>query len=186
MQLKFDDAWTLFLDRDGVINHKLENDYVKYFGEFKFLPDVRESLEQLRPFFRQIVIVTNQQGVGKKLMTQADLDNVHRQMLAHLHQNQFIIDKVYACTDLASMNSPCRKPAIGMAYQAQADFPTIDFKKSLIIGDSLSDMQFGKRAGMKTLFFHADENLRNQHANEVDFSFSNWRIVTKFIRKQIV
>ena len=75
---KIDKSWTLFLDRDGVINKKLENDYVKTIDEFEFLPQVLEAIKQFSSHFQKIVIVTNQQGISKKLMTENDLEKVHQ------------------------------------------------------------------------------------------------------------
>jgi histidinol-phosphate phosphatase family protein len=150
--IKITKDWTLFLDRDGVINRKLDNDYVKTIREFDFLPKVKQSISEFKKIFKRIVIVTNQQGVGKGLMTENDLEKVHTHMLSRLHQEQILVDKVYFCPDLAAQNSINRKPNIGMALQAQKDFPEINFAKSVMIGDSLSDMEFGRNAGMTTIF----------------------------------
>ena len=79
------------------------------------------------------------------------------------------IDKIYYSPYLASENHPTRKPGIGMALQAQKDFPGVDFSKSIIVGDSLSDMEFGRNAGMKTVFIsnEAKEDER------IDFNFKS-------------
>ncbi len=180
--LEINNSWTLFLDRDGVINRKLENDYVKNFEEeFEFLPHVRESLEILRKIFQKIIVVTNQQGVGKGFMDEEDVMEIHAKMLYELHQNQMIIDEIYYCPSLASANDPNRKPEIGMAIQAKDDFAEIDFAKSLIIGDSISDMKFGRDAGMKTLLFSADIELITNYSALIDFTFADWISVTNFI-----
>lgn len=160
----------LFLDRDGVINQKLDDDYVKNTNEFVFLPHVRETLVVLRPHFKRIIVVTNQQGVGKGLMTAEVLNEIHNFMLSYLNENQLLIDKIYYCTDLAQKNSANRKPNIGMALQAKNDFPEIDFNTSLMIGDSTSDMDFGRRAGLTTVFFNA--KARSPFA---DFYCNDWQ-----------
>ena len=156
-ELNIDKSWTLFLDRDGVINRKLENDYVKRIDEFHFLEGVIESLAVFAKVFGRIVIVTNQQGIGKGLMSETDLDKVHNHMLNHIMEAGGRIDKIYHCPELAAKNAPCRKPNIGMAEEARADFPEIDFTKSLMVGDSISDMQMGRKAGMKTVFVSEDK-----------------------------
>ena len=148
MNIPFDSNWTLFLDRDGVINKRIPGQYVRLWEEFEFLPGVLEALSLFQSIFGRIVIVTNQQGIGKDLMTEADLEAVHRQMLQEIHATGGRIDGVYHCPDLAYENSFCRKPNPGMAYQAKKDFPEIDFKRSLMAGNSLSDIQFGCRLGM--------------------------------------
>ncbi len=149
--------WTLFLDRDGVINHRIPGDYVKTTKEFKFIPGSLEAIVRFTNMFQRIVVVTNQQGIGKGLMTEEQLHEVHEHMLIQITKANGHIDKVYYCPKLKTENPPCRKPNTGMALQAQSDFPEIDFKKSIIVGDSISDMEFGKRLGMKTVFISTKE-----------------------------
>jgi len=142
--LNIDKSWTLFLDRDGVINKKIENDYVRNWEQFELLPNVIEALKILNDIFGRIIIVTNQRGIGRGLMTEEDLKNIHRKMLKVFAENGIKIDKIYYCPhDYEKEKCNCRKPNIGMALQAKKDFPDIDFKKSIMIGDSLSDMEFG-------------------------------------------
>ena len=146
-----DKTWTLFLDRDGVINHEKKMDYVLNWDEFRFYDGVTEALKMFAEIFGTIVMVTNQRGVGKGLMTLEDLSNIHTNMQRVISEAAGRIDKIYFCS---SMDNDCyeRKPNPGMAYQAQKDFPSIDFNKSIMIGNKPSDMQFGKNAGMFTIF----------------------------------
>lgn len=168
-KLSIDASWTLFLDRDGVINKKLENDYVKRLDEFQFLPGAKEAIIDLNQLFGLTVVVTNQQGIGKGLMTTNDLKGVHAYMLNELEADGGKINEVYFAPDLASTNSINRKPNTGMAEQARKDFPQIDFKKSVMVGDSLSDMQMGKRVGMITVYItNSSEKLK-----EADFQFES-------------
>jgi D-glycero-D-manno-heptose 1,7-bisphosphate phosphatase len=146
---QIDASWTLFLDRDGVINRKLENDYVKHIDEFEFLPEVLKSLEICANTFGTIVVVTNQQGVGKGLMSENELLGIHQFMLAEVFNHGGRIDAVQYCTGLAKDNPPCRKPNTGMAFEAREKFPEIDFSRSVMVGDSVSDMEFGHRLGMQ-------------------------------------
>ena len=150
--LHIDSDWTLFLDRDGVINKKRDNDYVKSTNEFEFLPGSLEAMALLAKAFRTIVVVTNQQGIGKGLMSEAELSEVHNGMLEQIRTHGGRIDAVYFAPWLKEQNHPERKPGTGMAEKAQRDFPSIDFHKSVMAGDSLSDIEFGKKAGMKTVF----------------------------------
>ncbi len=154
-----DQSWTLFLDRDGVINRKLENDYVKCIEEFDFIDGVKEAIVKARKLFGRIVVVTNQQGIGKGIMSHKDLEQVHDYMLASLEKAGAQIDKIYYCPELASKNAPCRKPNVGMAEAAKKDFPEIDFSKSIMIGDSDSDIEMGKRCGMKTVLIRDHDDL---------------------------
>lgn len=141
----------LFLDRDGVINHRLIGQYVTAWNQFEFLPGVTEAIAILKNYYRRIFIVTNQQGIGKGLMTDEDLETIHRNMLEQIHAAGGQIDKVYYCPDLAGSGSLRRKPLPGMALEAATDFPDIDLKKSVMVGDTESDIAFGEKAGMQTV-----------------------------------
>lgn len=151
-KIKIDETWTLFLDRDGVINKKIPNGYVLQWDEFEFLPHVLGALRFFGQIFGRIVIVTNQQCVGKELITKDGLNEIHELMLAEITEAGGRIDKVYFCPDLAEKEPPCRKPEVGMALWAKRDFPEIDFNKSVMVGDSLTDMRFGLSLGMDCFF----------------------------------
>ena len=148
---KIDSSWTLFLDRDGVINHDKDNDYIYNWGEFRFYDGNLEAFAVLSKHFSRIIIVTNQKGVGRGLMSVDDLNTIHSNMVELIRKAGGHIDKIYYCADLAD-DSPNRKPNAGMAFQAKQDFPEIDFSKSIIVGNRISDMGFGRNAGMHTVF----------------------------------
>jgi histidinol-phosphate phosphatase family protein len=167
--LNIDKSWTLFLDRDGVINKKIDNDYVKHTVEFEFIEGVVDALKKLKDIFGTIVVVTNQQGIGKGLMRTEDLELIHKNMLYEIEYMGGKIDKVYFSPHLATENHHTRKPNIGMAVKAKEEFVHIDFSKSIIIGDSLSDMEFGRTAGMKTVFV-SDKGVKN---DKIDFNFKS-------------
>ena len=156
---KIDKSWTLFLDRDGVINVRLIDDYVKNINEFEFLPGVLEAFKIFSEKFGRIIIVTNQQGVGKGLMTLKDVDEVHSFMKKEIEAQKGRIDAIYVCPQLKSDPDNFRKPSPRMAYMAQHDFPEIDLEKSVMIGDSNSDIEFGKNAGMYTILI-GDEPVK--------------------------
>ncbi|HET8865942.1 MAG TPA: HAD-IIIA family hydrolase [Gracilimonas sp.] len=145
---EIDKNWTLFLDRDGVINKKRENDYVKNLRELEILPGVPAAVANLSSIFGKVVIVTNQQGIGKELMTEQDLHRIHEVILNQIENEGGTVDAVYFAPQLKSENSAMRKPDIGMALKAKKDFPEIDFSKSIIVGDSPTDMEFGRRTNM--------------------------------------
>jgi HAD superfamily hydrolase (TIGR01662 family) len=146
-----DKSWTLFLDRDGVINHEKYQDYVYNYGEFVFYDGVPEAMKLLAERFGRIVITTNQKGIGKGLMTEADLQDIHYRMTQVIEAAGGRIDRIYYCTALDN-NHPNRKPNPGMAWEAQQDFPDIAMNRSLIVGNNISDMEFGRNAGMHTVF----------------------------------
>ncbi len=162
--------WTLFLDRDGVINQQLLDDYVKKWSEFKFKDNVLSSLKKLSALFGRIIIVTNQQGVGKGIMTVDELEIVHKKMKEEIEKAGGKIDRIYFCPKLEKENSEMRKPNQGMALQAKSDFPEIDFKRSIMVGDSISDMQFGKNAGMKTVLITVKNKIYDK-SELIDFRY---------------
>lgn len=147
-----DRNWTLFLDRDGVINRRLPDEYVRKWDEFEFLPNVLVALSRFTRQFGVIVIVTNQRGIGRGLMTEADLTDVHGKMLNAIEQSGGRIDKIYHCPHDHSAHCDCRKPAIGLALRAKADFPSIDFTQSIMVGDSASDMDFAENARLRKVW----------------------------------
>jgi len=169
--LGIDGSWTLFLDRDGVINRRIEGDYVKKWSQFEFLPGVKESLKILAPLFGKIIVVTNQQGIGKKMMTGDDLAKIHEKMAEEVAQEGGRIDRVYYSPHLEKEGSFLRKPAVGMAVQARRDFPEINFKKSIMAGDSLSDMVFGHRCGMKTVLISGNPVILRENHRIISFSY---------------
>ncbi len=146
-----------FTDRDGVVNILITGDYIKSWEEFHFIPGTLEALVKLRPLFKRMLVVTNQRGIAKKLMTDADLHDIHTHMQAAVDEAGGHFDGVYYCPNHPEDDPEgCRKPRIGMARQAQTDFPEIDFDQSIMLGDNISDMEFGRNAGMFTVFICAD------------------------------
>ncbi|MCP4552377.1 MAG: HAD family hydrolase [Bacteroidetes bacterium] len=154
--------WSLFLDRDGVINHRIVDDYVKTLTEFKFIQGVPSAIAGLNKVFGRVFIVTNQQGIGKGLMTETDLKVVHEFMIKEITKVGGAIDQIYFCPELAESNHPDRKPQIGMAIRAKQDFPEIDFAKSIMVGDSISDMEFGINAGMINVLVAAEKSVEQK------------------------
>lgn len=149
--LPIDRTWSLFLDRDGVINEEIVGSYITTWDEFKFCDGALDALKSLNDVFGYIVVVTNQRGVGKGIMNLETLKDIHIRMTNDVVAVRGRIDKVYACTAIDD-NDHNRKPNTGMAIQAKEDFPQIDFKKGIMVGNSLSDMEFGKKMGMYTVF----------------------------------
>lgn len=151
-KINIDKSWTLFLDRDGVINKRLIDDYVKNISEFEFLPGVQEAMIKFSEIFGKIFVVTNQRGIARGLMTTDDLSAVNGFMLTQVQKAGGNIDKIYFCPHDRDKDCGCRKPDIGMALKAKKDFPEIDFSKAIMVGDSTSDIKFGKKAGMITVY----------------------------------
>lgn len=142
---------TLFLDRDGVINERLPGDYVAQWSDFQFTPQALDALAFFATHFRHIIVVTNQQGIGKGQMSEAQLAEIHQKMVEEIQKAGGRIDAIYHCPDLSSVPSNCRKPAPTMAHKAQEDFPAINFQESIMVGDSVSDIEFGQNLDIYTV-----------------------------------
>ena len=162
--MKITEHTALFLDRDGVLNLLRPDDYVKRPDELEVLPGVKEALRLLKERFAHTFIVTNQQGVSKGLMTEEDLHAVHKKLIDAIGE----IDHIYYCTERQSAHSFNRKPNIGMALQARRDYPDIRLKESVMVGDSASDMLFGRRAGMTTVLIGPTNDIALKHPKLVD------------------
>ncbi len=181
MSLTINNTWTIFLDRDGVINERLPDDYVKNVEQFKFVDGALEAIAIFTKLFGQIIVVSNQQGIGKGLMTYTDLENVHTHMVTEIVNAGGKIDKIYVSPYLHSQKHFTRKPSVGMGIQAKRDFRMISFRKSIMVGDSVSDMVFGKRLGMKTVFL-GDLNQIKCRPDLIDFIYHD---LLTFARKLI-
>jgi D-glycero-D-manno-heptose 1,7-bisphosphate phosphatase len=147
---------TLFLDRDGVLNRKMpEGHYVTSVGDFQPLPGVPEAIARLNRAGLRVIVVTNQRGVALGLYTSDDVRRIHADFQRLLALHAAHIDAFYVCPH-DKHQCECRKPLTGLFDQARADFPEIDAATSLMIGDSLSDIEFGHRLGMTTVFIEGD------------------------------
>jgi D-glycero-D-manno-heptose 1,7-bisphosphate phosphatase len=143
-----DSSWTLFLDRDGVINRKREMDYVKIVEEFEWLAGAADAIALLNSGFGRTFIVTNQAGIGKGLMSEADVAQVHALLLSDLTRTGGNITAIYHCPHKSDAGCECRKPRTGMPLQAQREFPEVNFSKAVMVGDSASDLEMGRALGM--------------------------------------
>lgn len=174
--IKVDKSWTLFLDRDGVINEENVGSYITCWEEFVFCPNALNALQQLNHQFGRIVVVTNQRGVGRGIMTLDALKDISVRMTEAIAAQGGRIDKVYACTAIADTDHN-RKPNTGMGLQAKEDFDEIDFSKSIMVGNSMSDMEFGKKLNMHTVFLttkHKPFALPHHLINEQHPSLFAW------------
>lgn len=172
-QLGIDSNWTLFLDRDGVINERLVNDYVKALSELKILEGVPEAMGLFSQLFRRVLVVTNQQGIGKGKMTASDVATIHAAIRSTLTRRGGKIERFYVAPQTVAEKSNDRKPGVGMGLKAQSDYPDIDFSTCLMIGDSESDIDFGVKLGMKTIRLTA---LRNT-PTKADYIYTSLREV---------
>jgi len=175
-------TWTLFLDRDGVINHEKPLDYIRKPDELRFYDGVPEAIAAFSARFGLVFIVTNQKGIGKGLMTEQDLSAIHDRMMQVISTAGGRIDRIYHCPDLDEA-SPCRKPNPGMGFRAKMEFPQIDFSASIMVGNTLGDMQFGRNIGAKTVFIPSTKPMPELPHPLIDAVFSGLPSLADAINK---
>lgn len=175
------DSKYLFLDRDGVINVRLIDDYVKTEKEFEFIDGVLDAFKIFKKHFDKIVVVTNQQGVGKGIMSEEDLKCIHTYMQTEVEKNGGRIDAIFHCPKLAKENSIDRKPSVGMGLKARKLFNEIRFKDSIMVGDSLTDLVFGKRLKMHCVHISSSPKTARKHPKRIDKVFNDLLEFAKYI-----
>ncbi|MCC8104936.1 MAG: HAD family hydrolase [Clostridiales bacterium] len=140
----------VFLDRDGLINRQaLPHQYITKWEEFEFLPNVPEAIRELNNAGYLVLIVTNQRGIARGIVTMEEVEELHHQMCKTLEANGAGIDGIYVCPHNDG-ECHCRKPEIGLFLQAEQEFE-IDKESSWMVGDSESDAQAGKNYGVRTI-----------------------------------
>ncbi len=140
----------ILLDRDGVINQRMKEGYVTCWEEFTFLPGALEALHLLTRNGYCILVISNQAGIAKGLMTAAQLDEITRRFRAEVEQQGGYIKKVYYCMHRSEDNCSCRKPKSGLLLQAQQEHG-FSFPDTFMIGDSNTDLQAAQTVGCPAL-----------------------------------
>lgn len=156
----------LFLDRDGVINQDFG--YVHKIEDFRFIDGICDLVYLANQNKFKVIVITNQAGIGRGYYTESDFKVLTSWMLQQFMKNKCRIDDVYYCPHHEKhglgkyrLQCPCRKPAPGMILKAEHEH-NIDLKNSILVGDKLTDIEAGSRAGVGTLLHF------NQSANVVD------------------
>lgn len=140
----------VFLDRDGLINvQAAPHHYITAWEDFHFLPGVPEAIRALNEAGYLVLIVTSQRGVARGMMTMEAVEDIHRRMCEALAEADAHIDGIYVCPHNEG-ECTCRKPDIGLFLQAESDFP-IDRASSWMVGDSDTDVEAGRRYGVRTI-----------------------------------
>jgi D-sedoheptulose 7-phosphate isomerase len=161
--LKKEEHKVIFLDRDGVINRKVANNrYVASWKDFEFMPGAMNTLRYFTDMGFKLVVLTNQQGIGKGVMSEKTLLEIHARMQQVLLNNGIAIEKIFYCPHLAELKCGCRKPAPGLFYRAQNELHfNIKREDSFFIGDSETDIQAGNCAGYKTIYIGEAKTFTN-------------------------
>ncbi|MGA8729291.1 MAG: HAD family hydrolase [Terracidiphilus sp.] len=157
---------TIFLDRDGVVNEKMpEGQWVTKWADFHVLPGVPEAIAKLNRSGLRVLVASNQRGIALGRFSTADVEAIQAGFQELLEVHGAHIDAFYFCPhDRLECN--CRKPLPGMFEQARGEFPEISAATSAMIGDSLPDMEFGRRLGMLTIFIEGAQEHQKPGAQK--------------------
>jgi D-glycero-D-manno-heptose 1,7-bisphosphate phosphatase len=149
-----------------VLNEKMpEGSYVTAWADFRVLPGVPEAVARLNRAGLRVIVVSNQRGIALGLYSAADVATIHANLQSTLKANGAHVDAFYFCPHDKGQ-CDCRKPLPGMFEQAKRAFPDITASTSAMVGDSLSDIEFGKRLGMRTVFIEGGAEQRKAWAEE--------------------
>jgi len=166
---------TVFLDRDGVINEKApEGEYICSAAELHVLPGVPQAIARLNQAGLRTVVVSNQRGIAKGLYTVADVEAIHRAMRETLARDGARLDAIFICPH-DKEECQCRKPLPGMFQQAVEAFPEIKAVESVMIGDALTDIEFGRRLGMPTILIEGAAERHKPDLAEA-IRLADWRV----------
>lgn len=144
----------VFLDRDGTINRD-SSDYIKSPAEFSFLPGTFAAMRRLVCLDVDIIVVTNQGVIGRRMVNEEVIAEINRRMVAEIEAEGGKITEVYLCPHAPWMGCACRKPEPGMLSQASQDYE-IDLSRSFMVGDKESDVEAGKAAGCQSILLSPD------------------------------
>ena len=146
-----DGDWTVFVDRDGVINRRVVGAYLRSTEQLELLPGAIDALARLSQAAAHVIVVTNQAGIGKGLLTVADFERVNAVIVDAVVASGGHLDAVLYCPHVPADGCRCRKPGPGLAEQADERFGDIVHARSVMIGDSACDIRFGADLGMATV-----------------------------------
>lgn len=150
---------TVFIDRDGVINKRLDGDYVKSWSEFEFLSKAKEAVRRLSNAVYDVIVVSNQAGINKGAVSASTVEEIHRLMLKKLSDAGGKVAAVYYCPHRPDENCDCRKPKPGMLLQAAVEHG-IELRGSYLVGDSATDIEAGAVVGCRTILVMTGKGIQ--------------------------
>jgi D-glycero-D-manno-heptose 1,7-bisphosphate phosphatase len=140
----------ILLDRDGVINRRISGGYVTQWSEFRLIEEIAPALVELSALGLPVLIVSNQAGVGKGLITMHSLTEITNHLVSDLRDLGARIDALYYCPHRPEDACVCRKPRAGLLQQAAQDW-RIDLHRSVLVGDSPSDVEAARAVRCRTV-----------------------------------
>lgn len=175
----------VFLDRDGVINPHIPGDYLKSADFLVTLPGVAQAIRRLNDAGLPVIVISNQQGVGKNEMTLDNLLAIERRMGELLAQEAGAsLSGCYYSTELASANSPRRKPGPGMLLEAAQDFG-LNLAHAVFAGDAPTDIAAGHAAGVSKTILLLSGGIAKYAPGDItpapDLVFDNLTLMTDWL-----
>ncbi|RJO70193.1 MAG: HAD family hydrolase [Myxococcales bacterium] len=141
-----------FIDRDGVLNVKAPpHDYIKTPAVLQLPPGAAEAVARLNAAGVLAIVVTNQRGVARGLMTAADVEAVHAELRRRLSAAGARLDAIYVCPHDDADGCDCRKPKPGLIRRGMSEFG-LSAENCLLVGDSASDVEAARAAGIGAIF----------------------------------
>ena len=166
----------VFIDRDGTIIYDVG--YPKEPDQVEILPEVCTALSSLKDQGFKLIIVSNQSGIGRGILTLEEVELVHQRLISVLGKRGISIDATYYCPHAPEENCICRKPSPEMFFWAAKDL-NVDLTNSFMIGDKISDIEAGKKAGCKTILLNSGTLGKCDTAP--DFVANDWAAVSSYI-----
>jgi D-glycero-D-manno-heptose 1,7-bisphosphate phosphatase len=159
-RLSLDNVRYVFLDRDGIINRKPpEGEYIFDWSRFQLLPGVETAIAKLNHSNRRVIVVTNQRGIALGLYSGIQVEALHAHLQQQLAERGAHIDAFYYCPH-DNNQCDCRKPKPGLLQQAFRDFPDAAPSNSLLIGDSVSDIECARNLAIPAIFILGPSQTR--------------------------
>ena len=182
--------YTVFLDRDGVINVD-SSDYIKHESEFHFIDKSPEAIAMLTQAGFDIIVITNQSAIARKLTTSKELEKIFNKMKSGVKDAGGKIKDIFYCPHMPTAGCNCRKPSPGLIFQAKEKYD-IDLQYSCMIGDSAKDIECAKNAGcnlsvlVKTGNGEKAKNLLAAESINPDFTAENLFDAAKWLIKRVM
>ena len=177
----------LFIDRDGTLALEPENYQLDSFDKLIFYPGVFKSLGKIsRELDFELVMVTNQDGLGTPSFPENTFWPTHRFLLKCFENEEIIFDDIYIDKSLPSDNAPTRKPGIGL-LKKYINNKNYDLENSYVIGDRLTDMELALNLGAKGIFISNDDKLVEMEISEnlnnsISLKTTKWNDIYSFLK----
>ena len=171
---------TIFLDRDGVINHEVN--YLHKISEFRFIDGIFNSCKYFKDLGYQIIIVSNQSGIGRGYYSENEYQYLTNWLLDQFQQNDINILDVFHCPHNPDGNCNCRKPMPGMFMEAKKTYD-IDMKKSWMIGDKETDIQAAIASGISNTILVKSGHPIDKKSSAAVFFINSIKNASQVIKK---